>query len=351
MNCIKEYVYRWFKNYETNNHQLNYLFWECTTRCNLSCLHCGCDYSGDAPIPDMPLSDFLGALDTIPFPAKNFTVVLTGGEPLLRYDLEKCGREIRRRGMRWGLATNGYLYTPKRHNALLNAGLGALTISLDGLELSHNWLRNTSTGFQKVDKAIDLAANTPRLNFDVITCVNQHNIKELDAIYSYLKAKNVKSWKLSTIIPLGRAKDNTELLLWDFQFEDLLDFIKNKRKLKELDVKYSCEGYVGRYETTVRDGYFFCRAGINIASILNDGSISACPNIDRTFSQGNIYSDNFYEIWQTKFEPFRNRIWTKKGQCEGCPDYKNCQGSGMHLWQGEKKNVLVCHAGKLDITR
>ena len=91
----------------------------------------------------MPLADFLSALDTIDSISNNFIVVLTGGEPLLRSDIEFCGREIRKRGMRWGMVSNGYLYDMEMHIVLLNAGLGALTLSLDGLEDTHNWLRNS----------------------------------------------------------------------------------------------------------------------------------------------------------------------------------------------------------------
>ena len=51
---------------------------------------------------DMPLEDFLAALDTIPRNErpKDFTVVLTGGEPLLRPDIADVGRAIRRRAIR-----------------------------------------------------------------------------------------------------------------------------------------------------------------------------------------------------------------------------------------------------------
>ncbi len=294
----------------------------------------------------MPLEDFLKALDTIENPAENFTVVLTGGEPLLRKDIELCGWEIRKRGMRWSIVTNGFAYDEERHISLLNAGLGALTISLDGLESSHNWLRNNQRSFERVDKAISLAASAPRLNFDVVTCVNQRNFRELEEIKQYLIRKNVKAWRLFTILPIGRAKENVELLLTDNQFKKLMEFISQSRKTNEIDVKFSCEGYVGKYEWKVRDAGFFCRAGINIGSVLIDGSISACPNIDRTFAQGNIYKDNFYEIWQTKFQPFRNRNWTKTGKCANCKEYKNCQGNGFHNWHGEKENVLVCHYEK-----
>jgi radical SAM enzyme (rSAM/lipoprotein system) len=340
---LRKKSFQRFKKFETKIHELNYLFWECTLRCNLSCLHCGSDCSKDNSTEDMPLADFLSALDTIKSKSDNFTVVITGGEPLIRKDIELCGREIRKHGARWSLVSNGYLYDQQKHISLLNAGLGALTLSLDGLEETHNWLRNTKGSFSKVDTAISLAASSSRLNFDVVTCVNGRNIHELSSIYNYLIGKGVKAWRLFTIVPIGRAKNIPELLLTDFQFKELLDFISLKRKQNSIDLKFSCEGYVGPYELKVRDSFFFCRAGINIGSILIDGSISACPNIDRAFSQGNIYKNNFYELWESRFQPFRDRSWTKKGKCESCSDYWFCQGNGLHNWHNNKKNVLICH--------
>jgi radical SAM enzyme (rSAM/lipoprotein system) len=295
----------------------------------------------------MPLADFLSAIETIESPSKSFTVVLTGGEPLLRKDIEVCGREIRKRGMRWSMVSNGHLYDQQKHISLLNAGMGALTFSLDGLEESHTWLRNNRDSFSRVDQAIGLAVSSSRLNFDVVTCVNQRNLSELPQIRDYLIQKGVKAWRLFTIVPIGRAKSKPELFLSYGQLKELMAFISNSRKQSILDVKFSCEGYVGSYESKVRDSYFFCRAGINIGSILIDGSISACPNIDRDFVQGNIYKDCFYDIWQTKYEVFRDRSWNKTGQCSHCADYKDCQGNGFHYWQKNKENVLVCHNEKL----
>lgn len=344
---IKKLVFRKFRESETRQHELNYLFWECTSRCNLNCLHCGSDCSTDSSGPDMPLQDFLKAIDTIKDPSEFFLVVLTGGEPLLRNDIEICGREIRKRGMRWSLVSNGHLYTRERHNSLLNAGMGALTISLDGLEESHNWLRNSPDSFERASNAITLAAGSSRLNFDVVTCVNNRNIDELPDILGYLIRMGVKAWRLFTIIPIGRAIHNPDLSLTASRFVKLLDFIAESRKTGSMDIKFSCEGYVGRYESMVRDSCFFCRAGINIGSILIDGSISACPNIDRSFIQGNIYRDNFYQVWQTKYEPFRNRSWTKTGKCGNCSEYRDCTGNGLHNWHGDKNNVLVCHNEKI----
>jgi radical SAM enzyme (rSAM/lipoprotein system) len=296
----------------------------------------------------MPLEDFLSALDTVKQPSVgNVIVVLTGGEPLLRNDLEMCGREIRKREKRWGMVTNGQLYDRDKHIALLNAGMGALTISLDGNKTTHSWMRNSTTNFEKVDNAIALAASYSRLNFDVVTCVHQKNIDELPQIRDYLIQKKVKAWRLFTIIPIGRSTQHPELFLTDSQFVGLMDFIVHTRQNPEIDIMFSCEGYVGKYEAKVRDSYYFCRAGINIGSILIDGSISACPNIDRSFVQGNIYQDNLMEVWENKFHVFRNRKWTKTGKCAHCSDFKDCQGNGFHNWHGEKKHPLVCHKEKI----
>lgn len=323
---------------------MNYLFWEATTYCNLNCLHCGSDCSASSTNEDMPLSHFLQAIDSIPHSqAKSITVVITGGEPLLRKDLENCGLEIRKRGMRWSIVTNGLLYTQERHISLLNAGLGAITISLDGLETNHNWLRNNSLSYNKTITAIQLAQSSNRLNFDVVTCVNKRNINELSSILNILVSLSVKAWRLFTISPIGRAKDNAELHLSKNELIYLFDFITATRRTKIIDIKFSCESFVGKYELKVRDSYFFCRAGINIASILIDGSISACPNIDRAFSQGNIYKDDFFETWQTRYEIFRDRNWLAQGSCKNCKDFINCQGSGFHFRQKDNQQILVCH--------
>jgi radical SAM protein with 4Fe4S-binding SPASM domain len=92
----------------------------------------------------------------------------------------------------------------------------------------------------------------------------------------------------------------------------------------------------------VRDEPYFCRAGINIASILCDGSISACPNIPRSLVQGNVGSDNLVEVWEKRFRPFRERGWLAKGRCAGCADWNCCQGNSLHLWDEDRGGAGIC---------
>ena len=115
-----------------------------------------------------------------------------------------------------------------------------------------------------------------------------------------------------------------------------------------MKVTFSCEGYLGPYENRVRDVPYFCHAGINIASVLIDGRICACPNIDRdAFNQGNIYQNNFYEVWEQRFEAFRDRRWTRRGPCADCKVWRDCLGNGMHNWHGDCAEVLNCHYNKI----
>lgn len=349
---VRDFLFRRFRSMETRVHELNYLFWECTTRCNLHCRHCGSDCKDCSGEKDMPFEDFLRAFDTIPSSEINlpFTVVITGGEPLLRPDLPEIGKTLRKRGVGWGIVSNGWLYDKEMHQRLMEAKMGALTISLDGLQEEHDWMRGRNGSYDRAINAISIAARQPRLNFDVVTCVNQRNLPHLQEIHDLLASLCVRQWRIFTIIPIGRALNEPELHLSNEQFVYLMDFIAEKRKTRPtpMNVTFSCEGYLGPYECKVRQTPYFCHAGINIASVLIDGTICACPNIDRQrFAQGNIYTDNLWDVWQTRFEPFRNRSWARQGICHDCKAFKNCLGNGMHNWHGDGDSPINCHYGKI----
>ena len=347
---MNPFLFRLFRDNEVKVHELNYLFWECTTRCNLHCRHCGSDCSVLSREKDMPLTDFLGALDTIPADhrPKDFTVVLTGGEPLLRPDIVEAGTVIRRRGFGWGMVSNGWFYDEAIHEKLMGAGMGAMTVSLDGLEASHDWMRGHIGSYARALRAIGIIAAEPRLNADVVTCVNKRNLAELPEIHKILSGLGVKQWRLFTIIPIGRAASDPDMHLSDTEFVSVMDFIAQKRQEGgPMNTTFSCEGYLGRYEEKVRDVRYFCHAGVNIASVLIDGRICACPNIDRdAFSQGSIYEDDFYDVWEHRFQAFRDRSWARQGECANCREWKNCLGNGMHNWHGTPPGLLQCHYHK-----
>ncbi len=340
-------LYRRIKKESIKVHKLRQLFWECTWRCNLSCRHCGSDCKSSATIPDMPAEDFLKVIDSL-MPHVNpnhVNIVITGGEPLLRKDLEYVGRQLYDRGFPWGFVSNGLALTPGRFQSLRRAGLHAMTISLDGLEDDHNWMRCHPASFSRAVDSIAMAATTPDLNFDVVTCVNRRSLPKLNEIKQLLISKGVKAWRLFTIFPSGRAAQYHEFELNKEEVKTLLDFIEATRKEGLIKASFCCEGFLEGYEGIVRDNFFSCQAGISVASVLLDGGIGACPSIRADYRQGNIYKDDFWDVWQNRFEPYRNRDWMKTGKCADCSFWRYCEGNGMHL-RDSQGHLMHCHLYK-----
>lgn len=168
------------------------------------------------------------------------------------------------------------------------------------------------------------------------------NIDHLADFKEFLIASGVRNWRIFTIFPVGRAANFPELQLSNEEFISVLDFISATRKENRIRLSYGCEGFLSGYEMEVRDHFYQCYAGINVASVLADGSISACPSIRANFHQGNIYKDDFMDVWNNRFQSFRNREWARKGCCADCSMFRYCEGNGMHLHDDEG-NLLVCH--------
>ena len=342
-------LHRKMRHNNAQLHQLHTLFWECTLRCNMHCRHCGSDCKQEAQVPDMPAADFFKAIDDITphvDPHKTF-IIFTGGEALLRPDLEECGLELYRRGFPWGLVSNGYLLDERRLDSLLRSGMHSITISLDGFAEEHNWIRQHPHSFERAERAVKLLVEAKdEVLWDIVTCVNPRSYGQLEQFKDYIVGLGVPRWRVFTIFPMGRAAHDPELQLSNEQLRGTLDFIKRTREEGKIVVNYACEGFLGPYEQQVRNNFFTCRAGIDVASVLIDGSISGCTSIRSNFHQGNIYRDNLWDVWQNRFQQYRDRSWAKKGDCAKCKMWRYCEGSGMHLYD-DNANLLTCHYNRI----
>ena len=343
----------WLEKWRRKNmkalHPLEQLFWESTLRCNVHCLHCGSDCVSSEITPDMPAEDFLHVIDTEVTPhvdPHKVLIVISGGEPLMRKDLADVGEALYKRGYPWGMVTNGLALTEERFRRLRQAGLRSITISLDGLEDDHVWLRQHPLAFEGACRAIRLCAAERDLAWDVVTCVNQRTINKLPEIRDLLWSMGVRNWRVFGIDPMGRAAENEELILTDEQFQYLMDFIVSEREAGR-HVSYSCEGFLGDYEGRVRDYLYQCAAGVSVASILIDGSISACTSVRGKYYQGNIYKDSFWRVWEEEFKPYRDRRWMREMEpCKDCKAFEFCEGNGMHL-RREDGSLMLCHLQRL----
>ena len=341
-------LHRILRDENIRTHRMTTLFWECTLRCNLRCAHCGSDCRAASGVGELSVERFLQVIDglTPHVDPNRLLVIFTGGEALVRRDIEEAGLALYRRGYPWGIVTNGMLLDEKRLDSLRRAGIHTATVSLDGLEEAHNALRGHPLSYKNALRAIRLLCGADDIVWDVVTCVNPMNFDTLPLLRRLLIDQGVRQWRLFSIFPVGRAAENLDLQLTDRQYYDLMNFICETNREGEIHAQYGCEGYLGSFEGRVRDRLYHCAAGTNIASILCDGSISACPSIRFDHKQGHIDRDDLWEVWQNRFEKYRDRSWAKKGICARCKAWKECLGNGMHL-RDDEGNLLVCHLARL----
>lgn len=352
--AVKRFVHPLYKKLETDVHPLRYLFLEITQRCNLSCLHCGSDCTANTQYDELTTQEWLDFFDYIPkhYDVEKLMLVVTGGEPLVAKDLDVLLAGLKRNKLHWGMVSNGFLLSQKNIDKAVDHGLMSLTVSVDGLEAEHDWLRNVPTSFQRATQGLRRAVQKGIPFLDVVTCVNPRNLGQLDEIRKMIIDLGVPAWRLFSIAPIGRAATDPELMLTDAQLRQLMDWIAETRAKygdDELQMEFSCEGYVpGERDKQIRQEPYFCRAGVSIGSVLCDGSISACPNIPRELVQGNIRQNDFAEVWEQRFQKFRDRAWMQQGPCKDCSEWNQCQGNSMHLWSPEQQQTARCFVKALD---
>jgi len=327
-------------------HDLNYIFFELTQRCNLSCRHCGSDCKADVSMPDLPVEKILDVLVGIRkrHDPSRITVTLTGGEPMLYPHFFTLGQAITKLGFPWGMVTNGWAWSPEKVEAARLAGMRTITVSLDGPPAVHDWLRGRKGSYERAASALRLLTAAPWLQkLDVVTCVHRRNLDQLDETRALLEELGVEHWRLFTVSPIGRAATDPDMILNKEEFRRLMAWTADRLDTPGPVVVYSESGYLGSCDTTVRHHPFFCRACINVAGVMADGAILACPNIDRSFAQGNIFKDDFCEIWEDGYQPFRDRSWLRTGDCADCGKWGVCQGNSFHLLDPETGHTRICY--------
>ena len=331
--------------------ELRQLFLELTLRCNANCFHCGsrCDAKG---ADGLPSEEYLRVLREVKeeLDWKKIQICITGGEPMLRPDFFSLLGEIRAMGFHWGMTSNATLITREAARRLRETGMDTISVSIDGLEETHDRLRGLPGGYRAAMRGIgNLLEEGGFRAVQVTTVVNHESIRELDKLYEIFSGIDIDSWRVVDLEPIGRAKERPELMLTPEDHRRLFSFILGKR-LERMPVQYGCSHFLGPWlEREVRDWYFLCNAGIYTASIMANGDIGACLDIPRNEKtvQGNIFRDRFTDVWRERFGIFRRPLSERNKTCSECPERKWCAGGAAHSWDYENECQQMCFKGEL----
>lgn len=330
-------------------HKLQALFFEVTSRCNARCEHCGSSCGDFVPKDEMTYDEIISVMDDVAehYNPKDIMFFFTGGEPLVRKDFFELTDYANKLGFAWGVTTNGMLIDEEAVKKMVETNMYSVSVSIDGLKETHEKFRKVPGSFDKILKGIELMHESNAIPVvQVTTCVNKKNIHELEEMHKLMKEIGIKNWRIITVDPIGRAKDNDELLLSPEQYKQVFNFMLEKRiEDPEMTIMYGCGHYWGNVLNTMLIGTFYtCFTGYWVASILSNGDIFGCPDIERLpeLIEGNIRKDKFSDVWENGFKRYRKIDRTCNETCAACPDWKICTGDAFHTWDFKNNRPNFC---------
>ena len=227
--------------------------WEITLACDLACGHCG-SRSGRARPEELSTAEALNLVDQLA-ELGVMEVALIGGESYLREDWCEIIARIAERGMDPLITTGGRGMTPERARAAKAAGLLSASVSIDGLEATHDEQRGVAGSFAA---AITAMRNLREAGVQVSsnTQINQLSMRELPDVLETIIANGAHSWQIQITVAMGRAADRPEWLLQPYDLLELFPMLDRlAARCREADVVLwpgNNIGYFGPYETTLR---------------------------------------------------------------------------------------------------
>lgn len=180
--------------------------WETTRACPYRCAHCRADAR---PLPQPGQLDEGEALDLVDRlePFAGSILVLTGGDPLLRPDLEEIVSRARSRGLRVALTPAATpRVTEQRLASLRRAGVGQVALSVDGASAaSHDGLRALPGSF---DRTLRILGRARGLGFplQVNTTITRRNVGEIAAMARLVADSGAAVWSVFFLVPTGRGR-------------------------------------------------------------------------------------------------------------------------------------------------
>ena len=191
---------------EDFDHSPRMFYYEVTQACDLVCEHCRAA-AQEAPHPgELTNEQSLALIDQVATFPKRPTLVLTGGDPLKRRDLDDLIRHAVRRGLQVALTPSATpLATAAAFQRVQRAGVECLGISLDGADAAtHDAFRGFPGSFAQTRQML---AEARRLGMavQVNTSITRRNFHQIDALAELLTDQGIAMWSVFFLVPVGRG--------------------------------------------------------------------------------------------------------------------------------------------------
>jgi len=342
-----------------------YAVWEITLRCDLACNHCG-SRAGRAR-PDELTTD--EALDLVrqmkELDVKEVTLI--GGEAYLRDDWTLIARAARDAGMLVSITTGGRGLTRERVQEAKDAGVQAVSVSVDGLEATHDRLRGVKGSFRAALEAIENLKSVG-LRVTANTQIGRASLGEIEETFDLLVERGIRAWQVQLTVAMGRAADNPDLLLEPYHLLEVMPMLGRIKKKADANKVIlwpgNNVGYFGPFESTLKGTFprghmASCGAGRSTLGIEANGDIKGCPSLPTAdWVGGNVRDYSLKDIWEkapalryTRDRTVESGLW---GYCRTCYYADTCRSGcswTSHVLFGKPGNNPFCHHRVLELLR
>lgn len=334
--------------YGTGNSFGPVVVYNCTSRCNLRCLHC---YSSSKPddhrdeLSTAEAKQLLLQLVEVSCPV----VLFSGGEPLLRSDLFELLAEANRLELRTVLSTNGTLIDLQTARQLIKLGVSYVGISVDGEEEFHDKFRQVRGAFKAAVAGIENCKKAG-IKTGLRFTITKANANQIPFVFELAASTGIRRICFYHLIRMGRAKQLDKQIPTPQQTRWAIDTIIEKtngfaRKglIDEvLTVDNHCDGPYLLVKMLREENPSYEKAGRLLLAAAGNKIAESIVCVDwagnvyadqfwRDYSLGNVRDKSFKEIWQNSNEPvlgkLRNKSEFTDRRCRRCKWFDLCKGN------------------------
>ena len=305
--------------------------WNLTRRCNLACSHCYISAgSWHASGGELSTDECHRVLDDVLAVNPSLLLILSGGEPLVRNDLEEIAEHATSAGATVVVGTNGIGLTSGRIESLKGAGVRGVAVSVDSLTPRyHDRFRHGAGALGDTLAAVDRLTEH-ELDFVVQTSLTRGNRAELPELVSWAAEKGAVSFNLYFLVPTGRGRSMRGLSPEENE-QVLAELVELERTYRgRMMVRSKCQPQIMRHvveaddESPLLNYSTRCPCGVHYCRITPEGKLTPCPYMPAV--AGDLMRASFGEVW-TSSPLFRAlREGSLGGRCGRCEYRKVCGG-------------------------
>jgi pseudo-rSAM protein/SPASM domain protein len=332
--------------------------WNLTKQCNLYCTHCYASADTETAPGELSTREGKSLLDDLADYGAP-VVLFSGGEPLVRDDLEELIAYAADRGLRPVLSTNGTLLTEERAEALRDAGLQYAGVSVDGLPERNDEFRGKEGAFDAAVRGIEHCLDAG-LKTGLRYTITEHNAADLEGVVDLLTDVGLDRFCFYHLDYGGRG---TEILDADLTPTERREAVRRVCEMtreyhdrgEELETllvgNYADAGFLVEYarehlgEARAERIHQYLRinggdpAGERVANVDYQGNVHP-TQFWQGYSLGNVRDRPFGAIWDDDSNPvlraLRNRDDQLTGKCADCRYRSICRG-------GSRLRALTVH--------